>query len=362
MQSIIQLYIASLKEFMRERMSIFWTFAFPISFMVLFGIIFSGNGGNTHFNLGVVNQDQGATGKGLVQAFQSTSVFTVKTGTKAQLQSSLLSGKINMLVVIPPNISSATTDSKTAMITVYYDPTNQVISQAALPIVDQVVSQFNQTITHQSNLVAVVPKTVTTPDLREIDYLLPGVLSMSLMQLGLFATATVLVQLREQEVLRRLGATPLPRTHLLASQVLFRLTIGLLQAGSIILVGVALFNVHIIGNPLALLGIVLLGSLMFVALGYMISGLARSQDSVIAITNMINFPMMFLSGIFFPIALMPNWIRPVVDAMPLTYLADLLRQVMIKSVPTFSMSIDIGVLVGWMVVCSILAIRFFKWE
>ena len=113
---------------------------------------------------------------------------------------------------------------------------------------------------------------------------------------------------------------------------------------AIILVGVALFNVHIIGNPLALLGIVLLGSLMFVALGYMISGLARSQDSVIAITNMINFPMMFLSGIFFPIALMPNWIRPVVDAMPLTYLADLLRQVMIKSVPTFSMSIDIGVL------------------
>ena len=134
---------------------------------------------------------------------------------------------------------------------------------------------------------------------------MPGILAMSLMQLGLFATATPLVSLREEGVLRRLGATPLPRWQLISGQLLMRLTIGMAQAVLIVGISVAAFNVRVQGNFLALAGLTLLGALTFIGMGYLIAALARSVESAGGISSAINFPMMFLSGIFFPLAFLP---------------------------------------------------------
>ena len=198
--------------------------------------------------------------------------------------------------------------------------------------------------------------------MRGIDFLLPGILGMALMQLGLFGTAPALVQLREQQVLRRIGATPLSRTTLLASQVMHRLTIGIVQTALIVIVGTLVFKVNIIGNIGLLVLLVLLGALMFIAMGYLISGLAKTQESVIGISQFVNFPMMFFSGLFFPVDIMPDWIRPLVQAMPLTYLADALRQVMVGANPVNSLTTDFAVVGLWLVICAVLAVRFFRWE
>ena len=185
---------------------------------------------------------------------------------------------------------------------------------------------------------------------------------MALMQLGLFATVAPLVNLRQEQVLRRLGATPLPRWQLLVSQVLFRLTIGLIQCGIILGISVAFFNVHVVGNPVLLVGLVILGALMFISLGYLIASLARTVESANGISQAINFPMLFLSGIFFPLAFLPAFLTPVVRALPLTYLGDAFRQVSVGGVPQFPLMVDVLVLAGWALVCSLLAARFFKWE
>ncbi len=362
MKTLAQLYLANLKEFTRERIALFWTFAFPIAFIVLFGVIFSGSDNSTTFNIGLVAEDQGPVGAGLAKAFHSVGAFNITQGSQPALVDQLKKGDLRAVVVIPPGLSGATANGQPSQLSVYYDPSNQTTSQVVLSIIDKVIQDFNQQISRQPTLVTVAPQSVISSNLRTVDFLLPGILGMSLMQLGLFATANVLVQLREQQVLRRLGATPLPRATLLASQVLFRLTIGMIQALSIILVGVLFFHVHIQGNALILTGIVLLGALMFVALGYLISGLARSQDSVNAITSLVQFPMLFLSGIFFPVDLMPRWVRPVVDAMPLSYLADLLRQVMIGATAAFPLALDLGMVCAWLAVCSVLAVKFFRWE
>jgi ABC-2 type transport system permease protein len=217
-------------------------------------------------------------------------------------------------------------------------------------------------VSQRPTLFTVQSQTVTSESLRAIDFLLPGILAMSLMQLGLFATAPALVQLREQQVLRRIGATPLPRTTLLAAQVVYRLSIGITQTLIIIVVGMLLFNVHMVGSWPELVLVVLMGAFMFVAMGYFISGLAKTQESVIGISQAINFPMMFLSGLFFSVDVMPAWIRPVMSALPLTYLADALRQIMVGAPPLNSMGVDLAVLAAWMLVCSVLAVRLFKWE
>lgn len=271
-------------------------------------------------------------------------------------------GDLRLMIVVPENFSSNISQGERSELEVIYDPSNPTSAQIVLTIVREVVSAFEREISQRPLLMTVNTTAVTSDRLRSIDFLVPGIIGMAVMQLGLLGTAPQLVALREQQVLRRLGATPLSRLSLLTSQVLNRLTIGIVQTVILIVVGVMVFDVTIVGSVPLLAGIILLGTLMFVAMGYMISGFAKTIDSVNGLASLINFPMMFLSGLFFPVEIMPDWIRPVVSAIPLTYLVDALRQVMIGSPPQVSLGMNMLVVSIWLVVCSLLALRFFRWE
>jgi ABC-2 type transport system permease protein len=109
-------------------------------------------------------------------------------------------------------------------------------------------------------------------------------------------------------------------------------------------------------------GILLLGTLAFIAIAFMIAAVARTEESGSALTSAIQLPMLFLSGIFFPVSVMPSFLRPIANALPITYLADALRQLMVGATPDHSMATNALVLLGWLVVSGALAIRFFKWE
>jgi ABC-2 type transport system permease protein len=126
-------------------------------------------------------------------------------------------------------------------------------------------------------------------------------------------------------------------------------------------IGAVAFGVKIT-NPLATVGFVAFGAVMFISLGYLLASLARTQESANGITSAVQLPMLFLSGIFFPLSNFPDFLKPIVSALPLTYLADALRQVMIGSNPDFPLTTDILVLGAWILVCGFLSTRLFKWE
>lgn len=363
MSTVFSLYFANMKEFIRDRAALFWTFAFPIFFIVLFGAIFSGNS-SPSYTVGLVNQDNGPVSAQLAQVFEhDVKPFKVTAGTYDGEISALKKGNIDLVIVLPAGMSQTVTQGHTAQVRIYLDPTKDPTNaQIEQTIVAQVLEGFNRAATQAVPPLALAVDSITSHTLRSIDFLMPGILAMSLMQLGLFATATPLVSLRQEGVLRRLGATPLPRWQLISGQLLMRLTIGMAQAALIVGISVAAFNVQIQGNVLALAGLTLLGALAFISMGYLIAAIAKSVESASGISSAINFPMMFLSGIFFPLALLPAFLAPVVRAMPLTYLADAFRQVTIGGAQTFPMWLDIAVLAVWAVVCTALAARFFKWE
>ncbi|MGH2541542.1 MAG: ABC transporter permease [Ardenticatenaceae bacterium] len=361
MNALLALYVASIKEFLRDRLALFWTLAFPIFFIVIFGIVFSGND-DPSYEVGLAIEDEGGVATGLAEAFRSVEAFEVTTGEREELVARFEDGDFRLVVVIPQGLSERVTAGEPATVGVVYDPSNQTTAQIVLSIVRQVVDGFDRRLAQSPTLLSIEATTVTAESLRGIDFLLPGILGMALMQLGLFGTAPALVQLREQQVLRRIGVTPLPRSTLLASQVLMRLTIGAIQTTLIVLVGVLFFDVTIVGNIILMIGFALLGALMFVAMGYMIAGFAETQESVNGLTSLLNFPMLFLSGLFFPVETMPAWIRPVVNTIPLSYLADALRQIMVGAPPVYNLGVDAAVLAAWLVGCAVLAIRFFRWE
>jgi ABC-2 type transport system permease protein len=361
MRTVISLYWASLKEFLRDRSAVFWTVAFPVLFIVLFGLIFSGNS-SVSYNMGLVNLDTGPVGAQLASAFGHVSAFKVHTGSQVAELAALRGGQRDLVVVIPADTSAQVAAHQTASVRLYYDPSKTTDAQIEQTIVNQVFAAFNQGITQVTPPLAVQPVTVQAQTLRYVDLLVPGILAMALMQLGIFATAQPIVALREQQVLRRLGATPLPRWQLIASQILNRLTVALFQTGVIVGIGIAAFQVRMMGNPFEFVGLVLLGAFMFIALGYLVAAVSRTQAAAAGIGQAINFPMMFLSGIFFPLAVLPAFLLPVVRALPLTYLADAIRQVMINSTPDFPITIDVLVVAGWAVACMLLSIVLFRWE
>ncbi len=361
MSAFTQLYLASLKEFVRDRMTIFWTLAFPLVFIVLFGVIFS-FGGDTQFDIGLVVEDQGATTQQIAKILQQVGVFKIhQEGRDAELEA-LKRGDRRAVIILPAGLSNEIATKQPARITVYYDPASQQTSQIVLTITNQVLTQVEQQISGTQPVFTIDQEAVQAAHLRSIDFLLPGILAMALMQLGLFGTAQPLVSLRDQGVLRRLSATPLPRWTVLASQILLRLTIALAQTVIIVGFGVIAFQVPLEGNPFALLGMVILGALTFIALGYVVAAFSRNQETASGISSLLNFPMMFLSGLFFPVELIPNFLQPVIAIIPLTYLVDAIRQIMIGTNPVYPMSVEIGVLAAWLAASLVVAIRFFKWE
>jgi len=369
-KAFIPLYMANVREFVRDRSALFWTAAFPVMFILIFGVIFSG-GNDISFSIGVVNED-GPASERLVESLKAIDVFEITTESREDELAALRDGDRSAVIVIPEGtgaaIGSAITPASDqqqegAALEVYYDPADQNTSQIVLNIIEKIVAGMNEGITGVAPVLTVQSREVTSDNLGSIDYLLPGILAMSLMQLGLFGTAAPLVSLREKGVLRRMGATPLSRSSLLVSQVAFRMTLAFLQTAILMGVGMAAFDVQIqMENLPLIIGVVLLGASMFITLGYFLSTLANTEEALQGIVALPNFLFMFLSGIFWPVDFMPDWIRPLVDVIPLTYLGDLLRKVMIEAGSYFSWERSILVLGIWLAVCTVLALRFFRWE
>jgi ABC-2 type transport system permease protein len=244
---------------------------------------------------------------------------------------------------------------------VYTDPSRQMSSQTIEQIVGQLIGAANQAITGAPPTLGLEMRTLQTHSLTAAAYFVPSILAMALMQLGLFAAVPLVAQ-RERLILKRLSATPLSRSTLVGSNVLMRLCIALVQTVLIVGVGALLFGVTIVGSVVIVGSLIVLGALTFLALGYVIASFAQTEEAASTQVSVVQFPLMFLSGIFFQIEWMPDFLQPVVALMPLTYLADALRQTMVGGAAYVPLEMGVTILVGWLVASLAISARFFRWH
>jgi ABC-2 type transport system permease protein len=360
LKAFAYLLLTNLRTFIRNKATIFWTFFFPIFFILIFGAVFSGQD-NINYSVGLVMEDSSYTSQAFAAVLQNVSAFTIHSGDRAGELQAMKDGDRRAVIIVSQGFGENISHGLKGNIEVYYDPTQTSSTQVLLPVINQVVDGFDRAISRTPSLVQVNEQTLQTHKLRYIDYFVPGILAMALMQLGL-SSAAVAVQMRENKIYKRLGATPLGRGTMVLSGVVFWLMVAFVQAALIIVVARLVFHVPVLGNWFALVGFVIVGILTFQCMGYMLSVFAKTQETIMPLIMAVQFPMMFLSGIFFPVNMMPGFMRPIMDAMPLTYLSDSIRQIMVQSQPLHSYLINLGVLIAWLVGCFIVAVRFFKWE
>lgn len=353
--SFLPLTRAWLLGIVRDRSTVFWMFLFPILFVVLFGLAFGQQevGG---FRVGVSVDPSTEAGAALTQALEGVEALEVSTGDLDQELEALRDGDRYAVVTLRSDAGG-----EGAEVLVYYDPSRGTASQVVLPIVRQVVGGVNQSLSGQPPLLTVEEESVLSSDLRFIDFFLPGVIGFSIMQAGMFA-AIPFVQLRVSRVLKRFSATPVSRWAILSSQGVTRLILAVAQTVVLLVVGRLLFDVHIGNNVLGMAAFVLLGGVAFLCLGLAVSGLARTEESVPALVQAVSFPMMFLAGVFWPIENFPAAIQVISRLLPLTFLGDGLRQVMVGGAALYPLWVDYLVLLGWTAVAAVLAVRLFRWE
>jgi ABC-2 type transport system permease protein len=360
MRALLLLTIANIKGFTRDRAALFWTLAFPLIFVILFGSIFSG--GNNDRTIGFADLDATPASGQLKSAFASVDGVALVDGSEEDLVARMRKGEIAAVIVVPRGYAE-TIGAKTAPadVKVYTDPSQSQADGATRQLVGFVLAAVNQAVTGQPPAVEPAFEAIQTNDLSFISYLVPSILGMSIMQVGIFA-AIPLVADRQKLILKRLQATPLRRWQLVGSNVLMRVLIAIVQTVIIVSVGSVFYDVQISGSWLLIGALILLGSLAFIALGYVIASFASTEDSANGMTSAVQFPLMFLSGTFFPIDAMPEPLKLVARALPLTYLGDGLRQVMVEGTPFAPLWVCFAFLAVWLVVCFGIAARFFRWQ
>jgi ABC-2 type transport system permease protein len=358
------LTLANVKSFYRDRGSLFWTFAFPIIFVILFGSIFSS--GPTVFSVGWVDEDHTQASQGLREGFVRIELVRLGDADRESALDQMRRGVFEGVVVVPQGfeagLKAAQAGSRPPIqIELFTDPSRQTASATIKQLVAQVVTGINLSLAGTPPVLDVANEPLQTDNIGTAAYFVPSILAMALMQLGVFA-AIPLVSQREKGILKRLNATPLLRATLVGSNILMRLLIALVQTLLILGVGAVLFSVAIIGNLAVAAGLIVLGALTFLSIGYLIASYARTEESANALVSVVQFPLMFLSGIFFPITFMPSWLQPIASLLPLTYLGDALRQVMVGGSAYAPLIVDVGVLAAWLGACFLLSARFFRWQ
>ena len=353
MTAFLAMVKANMKMVLRNRQALFWNLAFPAIFILIFGAVFS-DGGQVSFNVGVAGEASPYR-DAVVQALESEDeTFTVHAGeTTDELEELADSDRELVLLFAAPAAGEFA-----APVEIAFDETEGPNAEVGINVLRQVLLG----VAGAEDAVPITTRGVRSLDISFIDFFVPGILAMSLMNSGVIGLATSFVSYRERGILRRIKVTPFSLTSFILARIVTQLIVAVLQAGILVALGWLIYGLTLRGNILVILLGITVGALCFLAIGFAISGIARNTETAASYGNLITFPMLFLSGVFFELDTMPDFLKPVGHVLPLKYLVDALREPMTRGKGLEAIWLDLVVLMGIFVVAMAVAVRFFRWD
>ncbi len=342
---LIELTTMRVREFLREKEAVFWVFIFPVLMTFALGIAFRNTAPDKTFvaiEADATNPTVNELANVLAHAPEvSSSVLAPDEAAKA-----LRSGKVS--VVIKPNNDSYE---------YRFDPTRPE-SRTARLIVDDVLQRAKG----RSDVVSTGEQRITETGARYVDFLVPGLIGMNLMGSGLWGLGFTIVIARSRKLLKRFAATPMRRSHYLLSFMLSRLVFLLLEVAAVVVFAWLVFGFTVRGSWLSVSLITLLGGFSFSGIGLLVAARPTTIEGVSGLMNFIMLPMWLLSGTFFSSERFPQIFQPFIKALPLTALNTLLRAVMNEGSPLWSNWTNVAILLAWLIVSFVVALKIFRWQ
>ena len=348
------------REYLRNRTGFFFALIFPIILILIFGAIFSG-GSSGPVSTYVQNQDGGTISTAFMNAVNSTGVVQmILIPNNVTLTQYLLSHSGGIGILIPPNFSSNFIAGTPVNVTIYSNPSD-TSAQIVTSVTNGVINAFNLKRADASAVLGMQLQTVSSgSNYKYIDFLIPGLVGFSILTSPMFSMVNISSEYKKIKLFKQLSLTPLTKGEWLISKIMWYVTLSVISFVLMSIVGTVGFGGHVTITPW-IIPFLVLGPLFFVSLGMFVGSVTKSVESAGVVGNIITFTMMFLSGTFFPVSLMPTYLQSFSKILPLYYLIDGLNSVMIYN-NYGSALIDSIVLGALSAVVFALAIRVFKWR
>jgi ABC-2 type transport system permease protein len=316
-------------------------------------------------SVGIVDNANNAQSQQFREGLAKIETLKVTNGsTEADEQENLKKGDRDLVLIIPADfrIAPARPGQPVPTLTLYENQGRGEQVAVGEAILNEVINQMSFAVTQTAPVLTTKKEQVQGRNLKYVDFLTPGILGMTIMQLGVASVMFTFVVDRQRGVIRRIMATPISRRNYMASHVLERLILAVLQVLVLLAVAVFGFKVAIVGSIWVLLLVVILGSVLFLTLGFAVSAFVTTENQAPAIMQLVTLPQMFLSGVFFSREAVPAFLKPVADILPLTFLNEALRQVSTAGASLGQIGPQLLGIVLWSIVTFVIAFRFFRLE
>ncbi len=355
LKSILALTKASLISLTKNKSSLIFGLIFPIVFISIFGLLGSGQ---TSLNV----YYSGSENNYIYNSIKEIESINIDTEIQNidQAKEQLSTGDLDAIIIEQTDNNGK---KETQLITSQASGTNKQIIES---LISGIADKINLSLINEnSKLIDLKIEELEGRRRSQIDFVLPGQLGFSLLSSGIFGTAFILLSLRETLVLKRFLATPIKKSSILIAEGLSRLVFSTLQTLILILVGYFAFDFTLINGLstlFSMLGLVVLGLIVFLGIGFLVSALSKNESSVSSIANIFTLPQFLLTGTFFPLELLPNWLATIGRVLPLTHLNEAMREISFNGASFIDILPNILFLLLWGVVVYAIAIKLFKWE
>jgi ABC-2 type transport system permease protein len=345
-----QLALSRVKEFLREPEALFWVYGFPVLMTVALGIAFR-NQPVEQIVVDVVESPSAEATRDALQSSKTPERFKAEIFSHEKARLRLRTGKTD-LVVVPSEANSSQHHYQ-----YLFDSTRPQSLLARNAVDDQLQRSAGRTDVAEVELIK-----IEEPGSRYIDFLVPGLLGMSLMGGGMWGVGFVTVDMRIRKLLKRFLATPMKKWHFLGGIICSRLLFMIPEVLFLLIFARLAFGVVNHGNLASVLVLIILGGLMFAGIGLLVASRAKTIEAVSGLMNFVQLPMWILSGIFFSSERFPEAAQPFIKVLPLTPLIESLRAVMLEGAALSSLWPRIALMAAWGSVTFLLALKLFRWR
>jgi ABC-2 type transport system permease protein len=353
------------KRFFRDRLALFFSIGFPLIFLFVFGSLNSGSGGLS-LNVAIINNSNSQFAKEFVQKITDSKVVKVNKDVASldDAKEKMTRSELDAAIVLPSDFGTVARSATypTGQAKVVYTQNNQQSATALTSILDTQFKAMNTQFVKSEVPFTVTSEQLNARSLSAFDYTFAGLLGFAIIGMGIFGPVNVFPELKKMGILRRLSTTPLKVWQYFLSTMIGQAVIGLISLAIMFVVAITVFHLQVVGDWFELALFLILGIITILGIGLALGGWAKNERQVAPLANIIVFPMMFLSGTFFPRFLMPEWLQGISAFLPLTPIIDGIRLIATEGKHLVDILPQIGLIGIWLIVIYFIAFKVFRWE
>jgi len=342
--------------FLRNRQYIFFSLLLPI---VILGIVGLNDGESNPIEIGLVDNSSSVTSDNFKTKLSTNHLFNIIESDEETLRKDLIKGDLMLILVIPEDMES---HDQTTNIKLLVDKSQIQFIESIKPVLNQALLNIEREITKEDAMFDLTIEDVKSRSQNYLDFLLPGIMAFMLMNLSIAGSGFNVVEFRRKGILKRLFVTPIKPIDFVSAIVVARMIIVLGQLTAIFGFALLILDAHIIGSIMHLYLVIIIGILMFLTLGFSIGSLAKTQESVGILASIFIYPQLVMSGVFFPLETLPEYIQPIAKILPLTLVADAMRSIASDGLTLFQTYLDLVGIGIWAVIGTLVSTKLFVWK